>query len=111
MLFKKWIGKIHLWLGLSSGLVVVFLGITGCMLAFQQEIEAVTQPYQYVKGKNEKLLLPSVIKLIAEKEVPGKHPHSVLYEKGKAALFLGHQSTIPVIINTRKMSVAVATIG
>lgn len=85
MRFKKWIGKIHLWLGLSSGLVVVFLGITGCILAFQQEIEAVTQPYQYAKEQNKKILLPSVIKPIAEKEVPGKHPHSVLYEKGKAA--------------------------
>ncbi|NCI46532.1 PepSY-associated TM helix domain-containing protein [Sediminibacterium soli] len=85
MRLKKIIGLIHLWLGLSSGLVVLFLGITGCILAFQLEIESVTKPYQYVKEKGEKLLPPSVIKPIAEKEVPGKHPHSVNYQEGKAA--------------------------
>ena len=38
MTFKKAIGKIHLWLGLASGLVVLLLGITGCILAFEMEI-------------------------------------------------------------------------
>jgi len=36
---KKAIGKIHLWLGLSSGLVVFILGITGCILAFEYELK------------------------------------------------------------------------
>ena len=36
--FKKLIGKIHLWLGLTSGLVVFILGITGCIWAFEEEI-------------------------------------------------------------------------
>lgn len=35
---KKLIGKLHLWLGLSCGLVIVLLGITGCILAFEYEI-------------------------------------------------------------------------
>ena len=46
--FKKSIRKIHLWLGLASGLIIVFLGITGCILAFQREIEDVTQDYRFV---------------------------------------------------------------
>lgn len=37
---KYWIGKIHLWLGLSSGLIVLMLAITGCIYAFSQEIVA-----------------------------------------------------------------------
>jgi uncharacterized iron-regulated membrane protein len=85
MTIKKIIGKIHLWLGLSSGLVVLFLGITGCILAFQQEIESATQSYRYVPAKQQPILMPSVLKPIAEAQVPGKHPHSVLYEQGKAA--------------------------
>ena len=41
MTLKKFVGKLHLWLGLSSGAIILFLGITGCMLAFQKEIETV----------------------------------------------------------------------
>lgn len=36
--FKQWIGQAHLWLGLTSGLVVLFLAITGCIYVFSQEI-------------------------------------------------------------------------
>ncbi len=39
MKLKKGIGKIHLWLGLSSGLVVFILGFTGCILAFEPELK------------------------------------------------------------------------
>ncbi|MEM6526145.1 MAG: PepSY-associated TM helix domain-containing protein [Bacteroidota bacterium] len=40
MTFKKIIGEIHLWLGFASGLVVLILGITGCLYAFEEEIRA-----------------------------------------------------------------------
>lgn len=36
--FKQFIGQLHLWLGLTSGLVVLFLSITGCIFVFSQEI-------------------------------------------------------------------------
>lgn len=36
--FKYWIGKLHLWLGLISGLMVLFLSVTGCIYVFSQEI-------------------------------------------------------------------------
>ncbi len=35
---KYWIGKIHLWLGLTSGLIVLLLSVTGCIYVFSQEI-------------------------------------------------------------------------
>jgi uncharacterized iron-regulated membrane protein len=35
---KYWIGQIHLWLGLASGLVVLIVSITGCLFVFQKEI-------------------------------------------------------------------------
>jgi len=35
---KQWIGKVHLWLGLTSGLVVLLLSITGCIYVFSVEI-------------------------------------------------------------------------
>lgn len=37
--FKHWVGKAHLWLGLTSGLIVLFLSITGCIYVFSQEIQ------------------------------------------------------------------------
>lgn len=85
MTFKKITGKVHLWLGLLSGLLVVFLGITGCILAFQQEIESVTNTYRYVKAEEKPFLLPSQLKIIAEKELPGKKPHSVIYQNKEQA--------------------------
>ena len=35
---RKWTRRIHLWLGLLSGPIVLLLSITGCIYVFQQEI-------------------------------------------------------------------------
>lgn len=80
---KYWIGRIHLWLGLTSGLFVCFLGITGCILAFEKEIENVTQPYRNLEIQNKALLPPTQLKQIADKALPNKHAHSITYQPGK----------------------------
>ncbi|WP_207496742.1 PepSY-associated TM helix domain-containing protein [Aridibaculum aurantiacum] len=77
---RKIIIQIHLWLGLASGLVVLFLGITGCILSFQREIENATQPYRFVEERNAEMLAPSVLKGIGKAQLPGKHLHAVLYD-------------------------------
>lgn len=47
---RYYIGRLHLWLGLASGLVVLIVSITGCLFVFQQEISQVTHPeWYYVK--------------------------------------------------------------
>ncbi|MFD1187486.1 PepSY-associated TM helix domain-containing protein [Pontibacter rugosus] len=87
MSIKKLIGKVHLWLGFASGLLVLFLGITGCILSFQREIEDATQEYRFVEHQPGKALLPpSELRAIADSQLPGKKTHSVSYQKGKAAL-------------------------
>lgn len=49
MTFKKLVGKLHLWLGLASGLVVFVVSITGCLYVFQHEIfEAVHHEVLFV---------------------------------------------------------------
>ena len=86
MTFKKIIGQIHLWLGLSTGLVVFIIAITGCLYAFQAEIQDAIQPYRFVKPQSSAYLPPSVLKGIAEKQLPDKHLHAVEYGvTGKAA--------------------------
>ncbi len=84
--FKYWIGKVHLWLGLTSGLFVCFLGITGCILAFQREIEDTVQLYRYAEVRNQPLLPPSEIKKIADRALPGKEAHSIGYQSGRASI-------------------------
>ncbi|HEY9046697.1 MAG TPA: PepSY-associated TM helix domain-containing protein [Ohtaekwangia sp.] len=86
MTFKKVIGKLHLWLGLTSGLVVFIIAVTGCIYAFQVEIQDMTQPYRFVEIQDKAVLPPSQLKAIAEYELPGKKIHAVLYDKpGKSA--------------------------
>jgi uncharacterized iron-regulated membrane protein len=38
---------VHLWLGLASGLIIVFVCLTGCVLAFEKEIEQAWHPARY----------------------------------------------------------------
>lgn len=78
MTFKKIVGKLHLWLGLASGIIVVFLGITGCILAFQTEIESL-QSFRYVKREKTPFLPPSSMYDIATKVLLGKQAHGVAY--------------------------------
>ena len=82
MTLKQITGKVHLWLGLTSGLVVFVVAVTGCLYAFQAEIQELTQPYRRVERKEKPPLPPSELKEIADKELPGKKIHSALYEQG-----------------------------
>ena len=84
MIFKKIIRISHLWLGMASGIIIVFLGITGCMLAFEKEIESL-QTFRYVKPQEQSFLPPSVLKETATHLLPGKTLHSVLYGSKKEA--------------------------
>ncbi|MEX6688576.1 PepSY-associated TM helix domain-containing protein [Danxiaibacter flavus] len=86
MTLKKFVLIAHLWLGLASGLIVLFLGITGCMLAFEREIENVTQSYRFVQEEERPMVSPSKVKEIATTALPGKSLHSVTYEGGKKAI-------------------------
>lgn len=48
MKLKKTIGKIHLWLGLASGLIVIILGITGCLYVFEEELRPLVHNHYHV---------------------------------------------------------------
>jgi uncharacterized iron-regulated membrane protein len=79
MTVRKTVRTIHLWLGLTSGLLVFILAITGCIYAFQKEIQDAVQPYRYVERQSREFLPPSVLKAAAETRLPGKHIHAVQY--------------------------------
>ena len=44
---KSFIRAIHLWLGLGTGLIIVFVCLTGSVLAFEQELEQAWHPTRY----------------------------------------------------------------
>lgn len=87
MTVKKAIRQVHLWLGLSSGLIVLLLGITGCILAFEIEIRNITETYRHVQPQNKSFLPPSALKVIAEKQLVSKKALGIEYlGKDKAAM-------------------------
>ncbi len=58
MTFKQAIGKLHLWLGLGSGLVVFVVSLTGAIFTFQDEIRDATQPWRLVAAPAQAAPLP-----------------------------------------------------
>ena len=88
MKLKKLAGKIHLWLGLATGLVVFIIGITGAIYCFAPELQNL-QPYRHVDAENKNFLPPSQIKKIAEEKLPGKTLQRIYYDaKDKAVMTL-----------------------
>ncbi len=61
---KSYISTLHLWLGLSSGLIVFIISITGCIYAFQKEIQDATQSFRYVKEIREKTIPLDKLKVL-----------------------------------------------
>lgn len=60
-LFKKWTGKLHLWLGLSIGLIIFIVSITGALYVFKDEVENFTRKdviYHSEKNIAQKQVLP-----------------------------------------------------
>lgn len=79
MRFRKIIGLVHLWLGLSSGLVVFILGITGCIFAFQTELKDLIYPERYFVNKSRDTVLPiSQLKANAQSALGNEYPITFL---------------------------------
>ena len=58
MTFRQAIGKLHLWLGLGSGLVVFVVSLTGAIFTFQDEIRDAAQPWRLVAAPAHAAPLP-----------------------------------------------------
>lgn len=101
MTFKKINAWFHLWLGLASGIVVLVLGITGCVLVFEQEIKSITSPWLHAEKPAEgKYLPPSVLVSSLQKHVPGQHIESIWYHgEGRTAHLSMHESDSTAYVN------------
>lgn len=89
MVLKRFAGKIHLWLGLATGLVVFIVALTGAIYCFAPELQTLTQKYRSVNEQSDQFLPPSQIKKIAEEQLPGKSIARIFYgSKNKAVMVL-----------------------
>lgn len=63
--------QLHLWLGLTSGLIVVIMAATGCILSFEEELKHIVHPNRYfVENIGQKRLSLSELTKKAEKALP-----------------------------------------
>lgn len=101
VMFKKINAWLHLWLGLVSGIIVVILSITGCILVFEQEIKSITSPWLHAeKPEGAKILPPSVLYKAVEKALPGREIESVWYHgENRTAHFSIHEMDSNVYVN------------
>lgn len=70
--FRKFIGDIHLWLGIASALTLFFICLSGTLYTFNQEIARLLEPEKYAVEKGEaKYSLEEIIRTTAD-ETKGK---------------------------------------
>ena len=81
MKFRKIIFEIHKILGLTTGIVVFIVAITGCCWAFRDEIESIYADYKKVSLQNSPILTPTEAKMYAMKVFPNNHIHGTLFKK------------------------------
>jgi len=91
---KKWSAKLHLWLGLSVGIVVFIVSLTGTMYVFKDEIQnQLRKDVIYVKSETI-TQQPLSIEMLKEKvsmEINEKYPLSsveIYLDKNKSYEFL-----------------------
>jgi uncharacterized iron-regulated membrane protein len=98
---KKIVRNIHLWLGLSVGSIVFIVAITGCLYAFQEEIQNYTEDYRFVKKQDKPFLMPSKLEEIARNEIPNKILHAIQYNQGNnsaEAIFYNYEPNYHYIV-------------
>jgi uncharacterized iron-regulated membrane protein len=84
-MLKKVVYKLHLWLGLTSGLLMFIIAITGSLYTFQEELAGFGN-YQHVTEQQRDFMLPTLLVNRAEKALPGKSLHSIIYKSGNQAV-------------------------
>ncbi|CAM4254745.1 PepSY domain-containing protein [Zobellia roscoffensis] len=86
MTFKKFAFQLHKILGLTTGIVVFIVAITGCCWSFREEIESTYDQYKKVEPQNQAILTPTQAKEIAQNVLPDHHVHGTLFKKADDAV-------------------------
>lgn len=96
LILKKINAWLHLWLGLASGIIVVIVSVTGCILVFEQELKPLTQSWQNAERPDGAAYLPpSAIYQKMKTALPNKKVSSIWY--------YGHGRTAKITIDSDSM--------
>lgn len=90
--FRRINDWLHLWLGLSSGIVVFIVSITGCFYAFQQEIKDAMEPWRFVEARDQAFLPPSRLLDTAKAYFPDMQPTGLTYSNREGAAAVGYHT-------------------
>ena len=86
MNLRKIIFELHKILGLTTGIAVFIVAITGCCWAFRDEIESLYDDYKKVSPQNGPMLTPTEAKMYAMEVFPNNHVHGTLFKKADDAI-------------------------
>ena len=97
--FKKTTRVIHKWLGLTSGLIVFIVSITGCIFCFHDEIKDITRDYRFVPVESRPYIEPSVLQNNTTALYPGSSNNMVIYSgTGRPAIVYSIDKEIPYYV-------------
>ena len=77
MSIKKICRKLHLWIGLVTGIIVFIVSMTGALYLFKDEVSTITKPWKKVTSQKESFLEVSQLVKIANKAEGNTHPSAI----------------------------------
>lgn len=99
-MIKKIIAWLHLWLGLITGIIVIVLSITGCVLVFEQEIKNLSSPWLHVEKPDDGVVLPpSELYRAVEKVIPNRKLNSIWYHGAERTASFNTNSDSLIYVN------------
>ncbi len=83
--FKALINKVHLWLGLGSGILIFIICLSGTILAFEDEITRLLQPEKFYVAEGESTLGEEQLIEILQSEEGGEVAYVIVPDKADEA--------------------------
>lgn len=78
---QRWFGKWHVYLGIIAGAIVAFVGVTGSILVFQDEIDRALNPELFtVTEQQHKMSFAEIVPLIRQKHPQLKFSYMMMEE-------------------------------
>ena len=100
---KRWFGKWHLYLGIFVGGIVAFVGVTGSILSFRDEIdESLNRQLFEVPVQKHQLSAPDLVKLVHQMHPELHYTYLVIPEKAKPGAtyeFFDRKSEEQIFVN------------
>jgi uncharacterized iron-regulated membrane protein len=87
MRFRSIVRTLHRWLGLTSGLLVFVVALSGSLYVFEREFRDWLDRYRHVDPGSGPLLPPSELRTIAERQLPGESAARMYYQGPRRAAF------------------------